>query len=427
MNTKWTPGTRQRRRRVDPPDRRSGEGAAHEARVQHPRQRDVVDVRAPAGEQPGVLDAVDARADVPGGARGSASVMTVLHGGPCRRPGAPPRRCPGSRCSGRGCPTAPRGSRSSVGFGWSRRNAVTDTTKPGVQKPHCSPWQSRNAACTVERSPSGEPMPFDRRDLGAVGLHREHEARAHGGAVDQHRARAAHAVLAAEVRAGEVALLAEEVGERHARFDGRSCLPDRSPSAAPAPHAWRASVAAVGPRARHHGGAHSLAVRGGAVQVGGDRRQTGHGQATDLLRLDVGDRPARELGLGRCGPLGRRPEADQADGAAPDPVVGVELDADRRTRDREVAVPARELLDRESARARPRSGTTRRRGARRAPCSCSRGRRRSRPPRWCADPSARRPPCSRRAPGRRPGTRPPGRRARSNLRACRGCGSGSDR
>ena len=83
-------------------------------------------------------------------------VMTPL---PRRRPGAPRRRCPGSRCSDTGCPTALRESPSSVGFGWSRRNAVTDTTNPGVQKPHCRPWQSRNAACTGESSPSGPAMP----------------------------------------------------------------------------------------------------------------------------------------------------------------------------------------------------------------------------------------------------------------------------
>ena len=70
MNTKCTPGAAQRGRRVDAADRGAGERAAHEARVQHPGQRDVVDVGAVPGEQAGVLDAVDARADVPGGAGG---------------------------------------------------------------------------------------------------------------------------------------------------------------------------------------------------------------------------------------------------------------------------------------------------------------------------------------------------------------------
>ena len=62
---------RQRRRGVDGPNLRSGEGAANETCMQHPRQRDVVDERPPARQQPGVLDAVDARADIPRGTTGS--------------------------------------------------------------------------------------------------------------------------------------------------------------------------------------------------------------------------------------------------------------------------------------------------------------------------------------------------------------------
>ena len=51
------------------------------------------------------------------------------------------------------------------------------------------------------------------RDLGAVAGDREGDAGARRRAVDQHGAGAADAVLAAEMRAGEVALLAQEVGE----------------------------------------------------------------------------------------------------------------------------------------------------------------------------------------------------------------------
>jgi hypothetical protein len=46
-------------------------------------------------------------------------------------------------------------------------------------------------------------QPLDRRHLGAVGLHGEHQARADGLTVDQYRARAADAVLAAEVCSGQ--------------------------------------------------------------------------------------------------------------------------------------------------------------------------------------------------------------------------------
>src|SRR5207247_8226497 len=54
---------------------------------------------------------------------------------------------------------------------------------------------------------------LDRVYLAAVGLRREHEAGAHDFAVDAHRAGAAHAVLAADVGAGELELVPEEVGE----------------------------------------------------------------------------------------------------------------------------------------------------------------------------------------------------------------------
>jgi hypothetical protein len=43
--------------------------------------------------------------------------------------------------------------------GMSRSSAVSDMTKPGVQKPHCSPWHSRSAACTGDNVPSGDAMP----------------------------------------------------------------------------------------------------------------------------------------------------------------------------------------------------------------------------------------------------------------------------
>ena len=61
-------------------------------------------------------------------------------------------------------------------------------------------------------------QPLDRRHLGAVGLHGEHQARARGLAVDQDRARAADAVLASDVRAGEPEVLAQEVREQLARL-----------------------------------------------------------------------------------------------------------------------------------------------------------------------------------------------------------------
>src|SRR5438105_3663568 len=60
---------------------------------------------------------------------------------------------------------------------------------------------------------------LDRLDGAAVGLHGEHQAAAHDVAVHAHGAGAAYAVLAAEVRAGEAELLAQEIDEMQARLD----------------------------------------------------------------------------------------------------------------------------------------------------------------------------------------------------------------
>ena len=54
---------------------------------------------------------------------------------------------------------------------------------------------------------------LDGGDLMAVGLHREHQAGARRASVEEDRAGAADAVFAAEMRAGEAELMAEEIGE----------------------------------------------------------------------------------------------------------------------------------------------------------------------------------------------------------------------
>ena len=60
---------------------------------------------------------------------------------------------------------------------------------------------------------------LDSRDAAAVRLHREHQARSHRLPVQLHRARAAHAVLAAKVSPGERGVVADEVREQQARLD----------------------------------------------------------------------------------------------------------------------------------------------------------------------------------------------------------------
>src|SRR3954453_11592356 len=64
---------------------------------------------------------------------------------------------------------------------------------------------------------------LDRRYLRPVGLDREHQAGPDGGAVDEDGARAADAVLAADMRAGQPEVVAEKVRQqqprRHARLE----------------------------------------------------------------------------------------------------------------------------------------------------------------------------------------------------------------
>src|SRR3546814_20753590 len=61
---------------------------------------------------------------------------------------------------------------------------------------------------------------LDRRHCAAIGLQREHQAAAHGIAVDDDRACAADAVLATDMHAGAAGIAAQEVAERQAAFGG---------------------------------------------------------------------------------------------------------------------------------------------------------------------------------------------------------------
>jgi hypothetical protein len=89
---------------------------------------------------------------------------------------------------------------------------------PGVQNPHCSAffWWKRLLQL-LQLLRIGQPL--DRVHAAAVRLHREHQAAAHDVAVHAQRARAAHAVLAADVRAGEAELVAQEIDQVLARQD----------------------------------------------------------------------------------------------------------------------------------------------------------------------------------------------------------------
>ena len=310
MNTKWTPGSASAADGVDPPDRGAGERAADEVRVQHPRQRDVVDVRAAAGQQPGVLDASDARADVPGCARGSRLRHDRAPPTRARPPGAPLRRCPGSRCSGRGCRTAPRGSRRRSGSGCRAgtrsptrrtRECRSRTAARGSRGTPPAPWRGRRP---------GEPMPsiVVTSVPSACTANTRHERTAAPSISTVHaphtpcsqprcvpvRWHCSRRKSARVTRGSTVASCARPLTVSRT---GTSCMARLR--------------GGRGPRARHHGRAHSLAVRRGAVQVGGDRRQAGH---------RPGDRPppARRPSIGR--PVSSASAASARSGVDPRPI-----------------------------------------------------------------------------------------------------------
>ena len=101
----------------------------------------------------------------------------------------------------------------------SRSSTLTASIrKPGVQKPHCSAVMVHEGLLhRMQFVAVGEAL--DGADRLAVGLHGEHQTRAHRFAVDEHGARAADAVLAADMRAGLPTVLADGVDERAPRFD----------------------------------------------------------------------------------------------------------------------------------------------------------------------------------------------------------------
>ena len=203
---------------VDAADGPAGDRAADERRVQQARHGHVVHVPAAPGQQPRVLPPPDrlARPTAP------RCLLTprppALRAGTAPRAG-PPGRCPGSRCSGRGCRSAPPGSAPRPGRGTRRRNAVTDTTNPGVQKPHCRPCSSQKACWTGPSEPGASPVsPSTVVTSRPSACTAEHQAGPDRRAVDQHRARPADAVLAGQVGAGQQEVLAQQVGERLARL-----------------------------------------------------------------------------------------------------------------------------------------------------------------------------------------------------------------
>ena len=181
-----------------------------------------------------------------------------------------------------------------------------------------------------ERAAAGETL--DRDDLGAVDLRGEQEARAHGDAVEPHRARAADAVLAADVCPGEAETVAEEVREEEPRLDvlAVAAAVDRDVDRDHAAARWRARATARSTRTRT-----SCFRYAGRRVDRSPRLDLGGGGLAGVLRIDLEHRRRRR---------------DRADD-----------DADRRRRGR-ARRPCRARSRRRAARA-PRTRIRRRRPA----------------------------------------------------------------
>ncbi len=171
--------------------------------------------------------------------------------------------------------------------GWSR-----GTRRPTRRSPAC---RSRTAArggrgtpaCSGDSAPSGAGMPSmvvtSAPSACTANIRQERTA----SPSTQHRAGAADAVLAAEVGAGEVAPLAQEVGEGEARLDrGRAGRAVHRHGHGNLSHACL--LARGGPGPRDHHGADVAAVVGGA-RAGRTGPSPGRavGEPADLLGVDA--------------------------------------------------------------------------------------------------------------------------------------------
>ena len=108
-------------------------------------------------------------------------------------------------------------------LGAGRRRLAVEQVGRGHQDPgraEAALERVRLAKGSLQRrqlAPAREPL--DGLELCSVHLDGEEEARAHGDAVEPHRARAADAVLAPDVGAGEAERVPDEVGEQQPRLD----------------------------------------------------------------------------------------------------------------------------------------------------------------------------------------------------------------
>src|SRR5690625_4136360 len=129
-----------------------------------------------------------------------------------RRRARPIRRCSDSRCSGTGCPRSSRapppgsdrGFRLSRGDRREESGGAEAALQPVAVFEGLLHWAERAV-------PAGEAL--DGGDLVVLGTDGEHQAGPHGLAVDEDRARPAHAVFAAHVGTGQSDVVAQRVAE----------------------------------------------------------------------------------------------------------------------------------------------------------------------------------------------------------------------
>ena len=203
-----------------------------------------------------------------------------------------------------------------------------------MQNPHCAAPVSRNA-CLERAEPVAVGQPLDRRDVPAVGLGREHEARVHAPVVDQHGARAALADEAALLRPGQ--RRGRRAGRRAAcgaaRRRRRAARPltrerDRDRVASRGRRSRPAARSRRRPRAGRGRGASPAGTRGSPASTSatGSRPRTARSSTLDLASsgaagsartpglVDDEERPRAEAAVGQPGhPVGAD-RAGQRDG-----------------------------------------------------------------------------------------------------------------
>ena len=236
VSTPRTPGAASARAASIRVTRARAYGAAEHGRLEHPRQAEVGGVARLPGRPLAAVDARRRAADHlerplgPGVERvlldhdpllGVAALDLLLGlDQPChyaavarrRRPRGSPPRCRGRRRSGRGCPPSRGGS----------PRASAPGSPPGARTPRRSGPACRSRTGARRRARTRPPAGASRRPSIVVTSApstacSERDAREHRHVVDEHRARAAVALVAGDLRPGE----AEVLAQRRRRASGR--------------------------------------------------------------------------------------------------------------------------------------------------------------------------------------------------------------